>query len=633
MDNTSDDKLTRASAQVADLLAILDGDVPVPSTSSQNQSEPPSPAPEIEPIPHENNLLGGLYDDNISHTRREDSPLIISQEDNARTEIPENDSLRRGNRLQGPPIDTYFSDERIQIPDVEDKIFSFRKLWAFAGPGFLMSIAFLDPGNIESDLQAGNIARYKLLWVLLSATVLGLVMQSLSARLGVVTGLHLAEMCYRQFNTVPRILLWIMTEIAIIGSDMQEVIGTAIALYLLTSKMLPIWAGVLITILDTFTFLFLDKYGLRKLELLFGFFITVMALTFGYEYVVSAPPQDEVIKGLFIPWCSNCDRNALLQAVGIIGANIQPHNLYLHSALVKSRDINRTEPSKVREANKYFFTEAAIALFISFLINLFVMAVFAYGLFDKTNADVYELCAKHNFTMGTDLFPNNNNTFTADLYNGGIFLGCSFGFVAMIIWAIGILAAGQSSTMTGTYAGQFAMEGFLNLQWPRWKRVLLTRSIAIVPTFFVAFFTSIDKMTDMNDTLNVLMSLQLPFAALPTIAFTSNARIMGEFKNGRFYNFVATVLSLFVITINIYLVSLTVSDIVRDDVPSTRKLIIAFVAIIAMLYVIFCLYLIIYLAIGMGATSLNKISFIAKYIGGPVDRSLGIENTTTECNS
>ncbi|XP_024935809.1 protein Malvolio isoform X4 [Cephus cinctus] len=427
---------------------------------------------------------------------------------------------------------TYFADERIIIPNVDTTWFSFRKLWAFTGPGFLMSIAYLDPGNIESDLQSGVVAKYKLLWVLMSATILGLIMQRLSARLGVVTGLHLAEMCYRQYKKAPRLILWIMIEIAIIGSDMQEVIGTAIAIYLLSNKMVPLWGGVLITVIDTFTFLFLDKYGLRKLEFFFGFLITIMAVTFGYEYIVSAPPQDEVVKGMFTPWCKDCDNRALLQAVGIVGAVIMPHNLYLHSALVKSRDIDRKEPSKIREANMYYFVEACIALFVSFLINVFVVAVFADGLYQKKNEDVYAVCEAHNYTLGMETFTNDNNTFDADLYKGGIYLGCQFGAAAMYIWAVGILAAGQSSTMTGTYAGQFAMEGFLNLQWARWKRVLFTRTIAIVPTFMIAFFAHIDDLSGMNDLLNAVMSLQLPFATLPTIAFTSSPQIMGEFKNG-----------------------------------------------------------------------------------------------------
>uniref|UniRef100_V9IEB2 Protein Malvolio n=1 Tax=Apis cerana TaxID=7461 RepID=V9IEB2_APICE len=449
-----------------------------------------------------------------------------------REEAQNNEKPTESTYLTPNSNQTYFADERIHIPETENSFFSFRKLWAFTGPGFLMSIAYLDPGNIESDLQSGVAAKYKLLWVLLSATILGLIMQRLSARLGVVTGLHLAEMCYRQYKKIPRIILWIMIEIAIIGSDMQEVIGTAIALSLLTNKTIPIWGGVLITVIDTFTFLLLDKYGLRKLELFFGFLITVMAITFGFEYIVSAPPENEVISGMFIPWYKDYDRNMLLQAVGIVGAVIMPHNLYLHSALVKSRDINREESKKVKEANMYYFIEACIALLVSFIINVFVVAVFADGLYNKTNLEVYNLCKDNNYTLGIDTFTKENTTISIDLNKGGIFLGCAFGAVAMYIWAVGIFAAGQSSTMTGTYAGQFAMEGFLNLQWARWKRVLFTRMIAIVPTFLVAFFSNIDNLTGMNDILNAIMTLQLPFATLPTIAFTSSSQIMGEFRNG-----------------------------------------------------------------------------------------------------
>lgn len=188
------------------------------------------------------------------------------------------------------PSDQAYFQQQIEVPYTGETSFSFRKLWAFTGPGFLMSIAYLDPGNIESDLQAGALAEYKLLWVLLSATLLGLMMQRLSARLGVVTGLHLAEMCRRGYPRFPRLLLWIMIEVAVVGSDMQEVIGTAIAIFLLSGGRVPLYAGVLITIADTFTFLLLDKYGLRKLEAFFGFLILVMALTFGYE-VQCAPPH------------------------------------------------------------------------------------------------------------------------------------------------------------------------------------------------------------------------------------------------------------------------------------------------------------------------------------------------------
>lgn len=524
-----------------------------------------------------------------------------------KTNAPDRPPADEGTTLQG--VKTYFNEEKIEVPDIDRDGFSFRKLWAFTGPGFLMSIAYLDPGNVESDLQSGTIAKYKLLWVLLSATVLGLLMQRLSARIGVVTGLHLAEMCYRQYKKVPRLILWIMIEIAIIGSDMQEVIGTAIALFLLSNKAIKLWAGVLITIADTFTFLFLDKYGLRKLEFFFGLLITIMAVTFGYEYVVSAPDQGEVMKGMFIPWCTNCTSSDLLQAVGIIGAVIMPHNLYLHSALVKSREVDRRQPAKVRDANFYFFVEASIALFVSFIINVFVVAVFAHGLHGKTNNQVLEVCLnKSMYEDAANSFKHNDNIVDADLYKGGLFLGCTFGAAAMYIWAVGILAAGQSSTMTGTYAGQFAMEGFLNLQWARWKRVLFTRLIAIIPTFCVAFFSSIEDLTGMNDLLNAVMSLQLPFAAIPTVAFSSNIHIMGEFVNGLGNKIVAICLTVIVIAINLYFVADQVSGI---DLEGGY---LALVVIFSIAYLIFNFYLVIHMAAYMGNKRLNENSLVQKYV-------------------
>ncbi|XP_076095138.1 natural resistance-associated macrophage protein 2-like isoform X3 [Mytilus galloprovincialis] len=477
-----------------------------------------------------------------------DSSGVIEKTDPGNGDVMEkNDSANGDVQQEGEMEKKHFSsvastyfDQKIQIPDVPQTRFSFRKLWAFTGPGFLMSIAYLDPGNIESDLQAGSVARFKLLWVLMSATFLGLLMQRLSARLGVVTGFHLAEICYKKYAKVPRIILWVMIEIAIIGSDMQEVIGTAIAFYLLSNGKIPLYAGVLITIFDTFTFLFLDKFGLRKLEFFFTFLITVMAVTFGYEYVVVAPDQPALLKGLFVPGCADCGPKQILQAVGIIGAIIMPHNIYLHSALVKSRDVDRTKKEEVSEANKYFFIEAAIALLVSFIINVFVTSVFAEGFYGRRPEDIYDKCLAEGNPYAY-LF--NVTEVQVDIYRGGVFLGCQFGIAAMYIWAVGILAAGQSSTMTGTYTGQFVMEGFLNLKWKRWQRVLLTRTIAIAPTIFISIYEGIEQLSGMNDLLNVLMSLQLPFALIPILAFTSSTDIMGDFKNGIVMKIISGVLA------------------------------------------------------------------------------------------
>ncbi|EGC29415.1 natural resistance-associated macrophage protein [Dictyostelium purpureum] len=418
----------------------------------------------------------------------------------------------------------------VEVPNIDkpdSKWINFRTLWAFTGPGFLMSIAYLDPGNLESDIQAGATAGYQLLWVLLWSTVIGFWLQMLASRLGVVTGKHLAEHCRDHYPVVPRIGLWLMTELAIIGSDIQEVIGTAIALQILSNGHIPLWAGVLFTAADTFTFLFLEKYGIRKLEAFFCSLITIMAISFGVEYCISKPDQVEVIKGIFVPLVS---KNHISQAVGILGAVVMPHNIYLHSALVQSRKIDRSSENQVKIAIKYNAIESALALAISFIINLFLVAVFAKGYF--------------------------GNGFTDDigLSSAADFLMKEYGKVAKYIWAIGLFAAGQCSTMTGTYSGQFVMEGFVKLKLAPWKRLMITRLTAIAPAMVVAILSE-NHLDAVDQWLNVLQSIQLPFAVVPVLLFTSNEKIMGKaFKNHWLNNIFVRFLSLVIIGINIYLV-------------------------------------------------------------------------------
>ncbi|XP_031178480.1 natural resistance-associated macrophage protein 2-like isoform X1 [Sander lucioperca] len=522
----------------------------------------------------------------------EDSP----QEDGVQTNQYSSISPPASPVAQDEPFSTYFED-KVAIPENVSQVFSFRKLWAFTGPGFLMSIAYLDPGNIESDLQSGATAGFKLLWVLLGATIIGLLLQRLAARLGVVTGMHLAEVCNRQYPTVPRIILWLMVELAIIGSDMQEVIGCAIAFNLLSVGRIPLWVGVLITITDTFVFLFLDKYGLRKLEAFFGFLITVMALSFGYEYVLVSPDQGELLKGMFLPYCAGCGPPQLEQAVGIVGAVIMPHNIYLHSALVKSRDIDRKNKKELKEANKYYFIESTVALFVSFLINVFVVAVFAQAFYGKTNIEMNKECNATG-SPHSGLFPLNNGTLEVDIYKGGVVLGCVFGPAALYIWAIGILAAGQSSTMTGTYSGQFVMEGFLNLRWSRFARVLLTRSVAIIPTLLVAIFQDVEHLTGMNDFLNVLQSMQLPFALIPILTFTSMTSIMNDFANGMVWKISGGIVILLVCAINMYFVVVYVTAL-------NSVLFYVFAALLSIAYLCFVVYLAWHCLVALGVSCLD----------------------------
>ncbi|VIO86476.1 Uncharacterized protein BM_BM13827 [Brugia malayi] len=483
-----------------------------------------------------------------------DENLCLLSSDSTQTEGDDDpDPMSEKNAKDIIHPDSHMLKNRVKIPEVPHSGFSFRKLWAFMGPGFLMSIAYLDPGNIESDLQSGSQAEYRLLWVLLSAHIIGLFLQRLSARLGVVSGRHMAEVAYEYYPRTPRLLLWVMIEIAIIGSDMQEVIGTSIAIYLVTGGWIPLYIGVLITVLETFLFLFLDTYGFRKLEVFFVILIAIMGATFGYEYVIVKPDQLSVLKGMFLPWCEGCGRDQFMLAVSIVGAVIMPHNLYLHSALVKSREVDRKRKASIQEASFYFFIESGVALLCSFIINVLVVAVFAHGLYSKTNYQVRVNCDARKDSMDATAFPYDNETAKSDLYKGGIFLGCEFGLVSLYVWGIGIWAAGQSSTMTGTYTGQFVMEGFLQIRWSRWKRVLVTRSITIVPALLLALrINSMHDLTGMNDLLNCVQMVQLPFALIPVVTFTSSAKVMLDFRNSRFFQISALLVSCIVIFINLY---------------------------------------------------------------------------------
>ncbi|KAF5736197.1 putative natural resistance-associated macrophage protein [Tripterygium wilfordii] len=409
--------------------------------------------------------------------------------------------------------------------------FSWRKLWLFTGPGFLMSIAFLDPGNLEGDLQAGAIAGYSLLWLLLLATAMGLLVQLLAARLGVATGRHLAELCREEYPTWARMVLWVMAELALIGADIQEVIGSAIAIRILSNGFIPLWAGVIITAFDCFIFLFLENYGVRKLEAVFAVLIATMALSFAWMFGDAKPSGIDLLLGIVVPKLSS---RTIKQAVGVVGCIIMPHNVFLHSALVQSREIDHSKKFRVQEALKYYSIESTIALFVSFIINLFVTTVFAKGFYGTGLAD----------NIGLE----NAGAYLQEKYGGGI-------FPILYIWGIGLLAAGQSSTITGTYAGQFIMGGFLDLRLKKWLRALITRSCAILPTIVVAlmFDSSEGTLDVVNEWLNVLQSAQIPFALIPLLCLVSKEQVMGTFRIGPILKMVAWFVASLVIVINGYL--------------------------------------------------------------------------------
>ncbi|KAG5040375.1 hypothetical protein AAZX31_05G094200 [Glycine max] len=468
----------------------------------------------------------------------------------------------------------YDSSEKIVVVGVDESDnednwgrvppFSWKKLWLYTGPGFLMSIAFLDPGNLEGDLQAGAIAGYSLLWLLMWATAMGLLIQLLSARLGVVTGKHLAELCREEYPPWARRVLWIMAELALIGSDIQEVIGSAIAIRILSHGVVPLWAGVVITALDCFIFLFLENYGVRTLEAFFAVLIGVMAISFAWMFGEAKPSGKELLLGVLIPKLSS---KTIQQAVGVVGCLIMPHNVFLHSALVQSRQVDRSKKGRVQEALNYYSIESTLALVVSFIINIFVTTVFAKGFYGSELANSIGLV--------------NAGQYLEETYGGGL-------FPILYIWGIGLLAAGQSSTITGTYAGQFIMGGFLNLRLKKWMRALITRSCAIFPTMIVAliFDTSEESLDVLNEWLNVLQSVQIPFALIPLLCLVSKEQIMGTFRIGAVLKTTSWLVAALVIVINGYLLTEFFSSEVNGPMIG------AVVGAITAAYVAFIIYLI-----------------------------------------
>ncbi|KAK7346934.1 hypothetical protein VNO80_21458 [Phaseolus coccineus] len=473
-----------------------------------------------------------------------------------------------------PQETAYESSEKIVVVGIDESDseenwgrvppFSWKKLWLFTGPGFLMSIAFLDPGNLEGDLQSGAIAGYSLLWLLMWATAMGLLIQLLSARLGVATGKHLAELCREEYPAWARIVLWVMAELALIGSDIQEVIGSAIAIRILSRGVVPLWAGVVITALDCFIFLFLENYGVRTLEAFFAVLIGVMAISFAWMFGEAKPSGKELLLGILIPKLSS---RTIQQAVGVVGCLIMPHNVFLHSALVQSRHVDRSKKGRVHEAINYYSIESTLALVVSFIINIFVTTVFAKGFYGSELANSIGLV--------------NAGQYLEETYGGGL-------FPILYIWGIGLLAAGQSSTITGTYAGQFIMGGFLNLRLKKWTRALITRSCAIIPTMIVALlFDSTEESLDvLNEWLNVLQSVQIPFALIPLLYLVSKEQIMGTFKIGSVLKITSWLVAALVIVINGYLLTEFFSSEVNGLLFG------AVVGVITAAYVAFILYLI-----------------------------------------
>ncbi len=403
----------------------------------------------------------------------------------------------------------------------------FRKLLAFTGPGLMVAVGYIDPGNWATDIAGGTKFGYTLLSVILISNIFAILLQHLSLKLGIVTERDLAQACRDHFSPRVNFFLWIFCEIAIAACDLAEVIGSAIALNLLFG--IPILWGIVITMVDVLLILLLQAKGFRYIEAVIGSLMLVIIGCFGFEIVLSNPDLFPILKGTIPQKEIISNPEMLYIAIGILGATVMPHNLYLHSSIIQTRDYERNTEGK-REAIKYATIDSTLSLFVAFFINAAILII---------SASTFHHFGYHN---------------VEDIHDAHRLLSPILGTsLASIVFAVALLASGQNSTLTGTLAGQIVMEGFLHIRLKPWFRRLITRSLAVVPAFLVTLFYGEKGTTELLVLSQVILSMQLSFAVVPLVAFTSDKLKMGEFVNGRILRFSAWCISIIIILLNIYL--------------------------------------------------------------------------------
>ncbi len=409
-----------------------------------------------------------------------------------------------------------------------------RKLLAFAGPGYLVAVGYMDPGNWATDVGGGAKFGYTLLSVILLSNLIAMFLQALSAKLGIATGRDLAQACRNHFSRPTAIALWVICEIAIAACDLAEVLGSAVALKLLFG--LPLLAGVILTALDVLLVLALQGRGFRMVEALVVTLIVTIAGCFAYEIFFARPLWSEAARG-FLPSLEILrNREMLYIAIGILGATVMPHNLYLHSSVVQTRAF-QLQPEHKREAIKFAVIDSTVALGLALFINAAILVLGAAAFHHRGISEIADIGRAYELLTPV--------------------LGVS---LASTLFAVALLCSGQNSTLTGTLAGQIVMEGFLNLRLRPWLRRLLTRLLAIVPAAIVIGLKGESKLTDLLILSQVILSFQLPFAVVPLVMFTSNKAKMGEFVNRRWVVVLAWVVTLAIIAFNAELLRLLWRD-------------------------------------------------------------------------
>ena len=402
-----------------------------------------------------------------------------------------------------------------------------KKLLAFAGPGMMVAVGYMDPGNWATDLAGGSQFGYALLSVILISNLMAILLQHLALKLGIATGRDLAQACRDHYSRPVAMVLWVLCEIAIAACDLAEVIGTAIALNLLFG--LPLTVGVVLTVLDVMIILLLQNKGFRYLESIVIALIVVIASCFAYEMVVTQPAIQGILGGLLPTPQIIYNPSALYISIGILGATVMPHNLYLHSSIVQTRNYARDNQGKAL-AVKFATIDSTVSLLIAFFINAAILILAAATFFGKPGADVAEIGQAYELLSPMLGMP-----------------------MASILFAVALLAAGMNSTLTGTLAGQIVMEGFLNIRLKPWLRRLITRLIAIVPAIIVTAIAGSHGANSLLILSQVILSLQLSFAVVPLVLFTSDPKKMGFLVNPRWMKGLAFAVTAVIVSLNGYL--------------------------------------------------------------------------------
>jgi manganese transport protein len=430
----------------------------------------------------------------------------------------------RGWREQsGPSLPEVHSSIAIPVSTKQ-----WKRYLAFVGPGFLVAVGYMDPGNWATDLAGGAQFGYLLLTVILLSNLMAIFLQALSARLGIATGRDLAQACRDAYPKPFSRFLWITCEIAIAACDLAEVIGSAVALKLLFG--IPLLAGVLLTATDVLVILFLMGRGFRYIEALVMTLIGLIGACFAAELILTQPNIIGIAGG-FLPRPEIVTNpSALFIAIGILGATVMPHNLYLHSSIVQTRNYDRTQPDAKREAIKHATIDSTFALMLALFVNAAILIMAAAVFFGTEHAGVAGI--EDAFNLLTPL------------------LGTS---LASVLFAVALLASGQNSTLTGTLAGQIVMEGFVNIRIKPWLRRLITRGIAITPAVLVIVLSGEGAVNDLLILSQVVLSLQLSFAVFPLLQFTSDRTKMGEFVNPRWVKVLGYTIGLTIAVANVYM--------------------------------------------------------------------------------